>query len=265
MTMSEEFEINVGDGHTIRGEIHGDGPPLVFSNSLGVTRAMWRDQVEDFSQDYKVILYDTRGHGASDTSAGSYSIDRLVRDVLDILDALNINRTHFCGLSLGGMTGQALALRAPERLLSLTLAATSSYMGPPEGWQKRIETVLAKGMNSISDAVLAKWFVDEGSAKENIVNAARDWLTNTNPVGYTGCCAAIRDMDMRAIVGGITPPALILAGNHDSATPIEHASFLHEEISGSILNKMAGGHLLNLEQPSLFTQSLRQFLHERRD
>ena len=238
----------------------GEGPPLVFSNSLGVTRDMWRAQSEALAQEFRVVLYDTRGHGVSDAPAGAYSLDRLALDVVELLDALEIERAHFCGLSLGGMTGQVLGVRVRERLISLTLAATSSYMGPPSGWQTRIETVLADGMMSISEAVVERWFADEGLAKEEIVNAARAWLLETNPVGYAGCCAAIRDMDLRAIVRRIQTPTLILAGQNDTATPIDHASFLHDQIEGSALTGMAGAHLLNLEQPDLFTEALRQFM-----
>ena len=262
--MSEAFEVQTSDGICLRGERGGDGPSLVFSNSLGVTREMWRDQQEALSADYHVILYDTRGHGASDAPPGGYSIDRLTLDVIEVLNALGIEETHFCGLSLGGMTGQALAIRAPERLQSLTLAATSSYMGPPGGWQNRIDTVLSSGMEPIVDAVLQKWFAEEGGVEQKAAGTAKGWLLETNPVGYAGCCAAIRDMDLRPIVNAIDIETLILAGKNDQATPIDHATFLRSLINGAILTSMAGGHLLNLEQPTLFTNSVRHFLSELR-
>ena len=258
--MAEAFEIHTSDGVCLRGEIQGSGPSLIFSNSLGVTREMWQDQVTSLSAEYTIILYDTRGHGASDAPRGNYSIDRLTLDVLDLMDGLNVDRAHFCGLSLGGMTGQAFALRTPARLLSLTLAATSSYMGPPEAWQNRIETVLGNGMETIADAVLERWFADEGEASDEIINVAKDWLLETDPVGYAGCCAAIRDMDLRPLVTGISTPTLILTGKNDTATPIDHASFLNDQIPDSSLTSMHGGHLLNLEQPDLFTDALHQFL-----
>lgn len=261
--MSAGFSIEMSDGVSLAGETLGDAskPALVFSNSLGVTREMWREQADIFAKTYHVVLYDTRGHGLSDAPSGAYSLSRLSLDVLELMDGLKIQQAHFCGLSLGGMTGQALAVRAPERLLSLSLAATSAYMGPPSGWQARIKTVLENGMDSISAAVLERWFMPEGHAGTDRKNNALSWLNCIDPVGYAGCCAAIRDMDLQQTAAIIATPTFILAGENDTATPPEHAQFLHDKIAGSTLVFMPGGHLLNLEQPTLFTDALSEFLN----
>ena len=234
-------------------------PAIVFSNSLGVTLDMWAPQIERLKSDFQLILYDTRGHGRSDAPAGAYSMSRLSLDVLEIMDAFQIERAGFCGLSLGGMTGQVLAVRAPERFDSFALAATSAYMGPPSAWQDRIVTVLNTGMAEIADAVLDRWFSLRGLAEPASKDRAKAWLSATNPVGYAGCCAAIRDMDLRATAGAIKARTLILGGEDDIATPPEHARFLKEAIGGAQLEMMPGGHLLNLEQPERFSQSIYDF------
>ena len=234
-------------------------PTLIFSNSLGTTWEMWTDQIDALKDRFHLILYDTRGHGESDAPSGPYSMSRLSLDVLEILDALKIEQAHFCGLSLGGMTGQMLAVRAAERFHSFVLAATSAYMGPPSGWQARIELVQAEGMSPICDAVLDKWFSAEGSTSQPAFNKAKSWLLSTNPVGYSGCCAAIRDMDLRGSAKAIASPTMIIAGETDSATPLPHAEFLVQAIADSSLATLAGGHLINLEQPSGFSVLLSEF------
>lgn len=269
--ISELFSIKTSDGVTLKGErlkqtsAPSDAPVLVFSNSLGVSRKTWRVQASALSDSWDVVLYDTRGHGESDSPVGAYSLARLSLDVLDIFDGLEINKAHFCGLSLGGMTGQALAVRAPERLHSLTLAATSAYMGPPSAWHKRIETVLNKGMESISSGVRGKWFAPQNLTQEEIITDALAWFRGVNPVGYAGCCAAIRDMDLRPALTTISTPTLILAGKDDTATPPEHSAFLHKQIPHSTLTMLDGAHLLNLEQPTDFINALRDFLEVHQD
>jgi len=255
------FEVKTSDGTMLSGKRIGDPskPVLVFSHSLGCTAAMWTDQAEALSDRFCVLLYDTRGHGQSGAPPGAYSLCRLSLDVLEILDALEIEQAHFCGLSLGGMIGQVLAVRAPQRLASLVLAATSAYLGPPSGWQARIDLVSAEGMAALEEVALPKWFAPQGFAAETRVEAARGWLLNTDPIGYTGCCAAIRDMDLRALAAGNHVETLVLAGAHDTATPREHSAFLSSRASHAALVELQGAHLLNLEQPAAFTAALEDF------
>ncbi|HZV11398.1 MAG TPA: alpha/beta fold hydrolase, partial [Novosphingobium sp.] len=141
-------QITTLDGCRIAWRLEGpeDAPVLVLSNSLGTDHAMWDPQMAALTADYRVLRYDARGHGASDAPAGAYAIDRLGADVLDLMDALGIARAHFCGLSLGGMVGQWLAHRAPQRLGRLVLACTAAQMPPASAWQARIDGVVAQGM-----------------------------------------------------------------------------------------------------------------------
>ena len=259
--MTAVRHIEMSDKCRLAVEVLGErsNPPLIFSNSLGTTREMWRSQADALSQSHHVILYDTRGHGQSEAPEGAYSIDRLSLDVLEIMDTLEIERALFCGLSLGGMTGQVLACKVPARFPKMVLAATSAYMGPPSGWQTRIDTVLRGGMRAISDAVRSIWFAPEGQATSQIVERAVAWFKATDPIGYAGCCAAIRDMDLRGIGKANTCRTLILAGEDDMATPPEHAHALKASIASSELKLMRGGHLLNLEQPAAFSEALIQF------
>ena len=259
--MQERRDIKTSDGITLSVYLAGnpEKPALLFSNSLGTTHDMWAHQASALSEDFFTILYDTRGHGRSDAPAGAYSLDRLGLDVLEILDALSVERTYFCGLSLGGMTGQLLSVRASERLNACVLAATSAYMGPPSGWQARINTVLESGMAPIVDAVLERWFAPAGAASKADVDAVKAQLLATSPVGYAGCCAAIRDMDLRGLAGANGVSTLILAGDDDQATPPDHAQFLEQKINNSSLKRFRGGHLLNLEQPEPFTTSITEF------
>jgi len=250
----------VGDGCRIavRHSERADAPTIVFSNSLGTNHTMWSPQIELLAQDYSLVQYDTRGHGASDAPSGAYSIDRLSLDVLEILDALDVARAHFCGVSIGGMTGQRLAWRAPERFESMTLAATSAYMGPAAQWQERIGTVLSQGMSAISDRVLGVWFSPQfANDRPSLHSQVRQIFCDTDPVGYAGCCAAIRDMDQRPTAKLNSLPTLIVAGDADPATPTEHGRFLHDEIKGSQFVVLQGAHLINLASPDAFTDALR--------
>lgn len=229
----------------------------MLSNSLGTAMAMWEPQMTAFAKHFRVLRYDSRGHGLSDAPAGAYSIDRLGRDVLELLDALGIARVTFCGLSKGGMVGQWLGWRSPERLERLILANTSPYMGPPEGWDGRIRTVLAEGMAVMTGPVLQRWFrpgfLDTAS---DAVAPVRAMLLATPATGYAGCGAAIRDMDQRTVAKLIEVPTLVIAGSQDPATPIDHAEFLAANIPGARLATLDAAHLSNVEQPAGFTQAV---------
>jgi 3-oxoadipate enol-lactonase len=249
----------MGDGCHIHHQFDGPvgAPVVMLSHSLGANMAMWDPQMEALTSRYRVLRYDLRGHGGSDVLGGAYSLDRLGRDVIELLDSLSIERVHFCGLSLGGMIGQWLGVRAAERLHSLTLANTSAYMGPPSGWDERIVAVRASGMVTMRDAVLARWFT-AGFTGTAAVGAM---IESTDPQGYAGCCAAIRDMDLRRMGGLIRTPTLIIGGLRDPATPPDHAMALHAEIKGSQLVLLDGAHLSNIECAPPFNTALLDFLN----
>lgn len=251
------------DGCSIAWRIDGpkDAPVLMLSNSLGTSMAMWNDQLPAFSRVFRVLRYDTRGHGSSSVTPGDYSLDRLGRDAVELLGSLDIEKAHFCGLSLGGMTGQWLGIFAPDRLDRLVLANTSSFMGPPSSWQGRMETVRDKGMAAIVDAVLERWYTPAfaATAAPGLARTRQQFLM-TYPDGYAGCCAAIRDMDLRPIVGLVKAPTLVIGGSLDPATPPEHAEQIASTISGSRLVWLEAAHLSNIEQPERFTQAVLDFL-----
>lgn len=249
----------MGDGCRIAWRCDGPegAPVLLLSNSLGTTLDMWAPQMEAFVRNFRVLRYDSRGHGASDVPAGAYSIDRLGRDVIELLDSLGIARVHFCGLSKGGMVGQWLGFRAPERIGRLVLANTSPFMGPPPSWGQRIATVHAQGMAAVADGILDRWFTPSfQTCSKALVAPFRAMLLATNPHGYTGCCAAIRDMDMRPALPSIDLPTLVIAGNADPATPLEHAHDLANNIPGAHLHILAAAHLSNVEEPQGFARAV---------
>ncbi len=236
---------------------------LVFSPSLGTSMELFDAQMGELGSRYSVLRYDLRGHGRSDAPSGSYSFDRLGRDVLGLLDFLGVERAHFVGVSIGGMTGQWLGYRAPERLLSLTLANTSAYMGPPDGWSERIKAVIGNGMDAIVDSVIERWFTPQfRTTSPDVVGRIAKILRSTDPVGYAGCSAAIRDMDMRPILSLVRCPTLIIGGERDPATPLEHSQQLARGISGSAFLTLDAAHLSNVEQADAFNSTLANFLEE---
>lgn len=240
-----------------------DAPALVLSNSLGSTMAMWDDQIEALARDYRVIRYDQRGHGGSGIPAGEYSLDRLGSDVIDLLDALGIGKAHFCGVSLGGMTGQWLGYRAPERFDRLILACTSPYMGPATAWQERIATVRTGGMAAIVEAVVARWVTsDFAAAHPDRLDDLHAMVRSTPDAGYAACCAAIRDMDLRATASLIRRPVLVIAGADDPATPPSQGEMLANSIPGARFTTIPGAHLANICSPDAFNAAIWQFLGE---
>lgn len=244
-----------------RFERAGDAPVLMLSNSLGTDMQMWDPQIEMLSKRFRVLRYDTRGHGRSDAPGGAYSLDRLGRDAIGLLDHLEIERAHFCGLSLGGMTAQWLSYRASERIDRLVIANSSAFMGPPSNWQSRIESVLADGMAPLASASTARWFTtafaqEHPEAVEPIIRM----LKATDPRGYAGCCAAIRDMDLRPVAHLNRVPTLVIAGAQDEATPVSASRFIAERAAHARLVEVDGAHLSNVEAASAFGEKLIEFL-----
>jgi 3-oxoadipate enol-lactonase len=254
----------VGDGCRIASRLEGivDGAVLVLSNSLGSTLEMWTPQLAAFTGRFRVLRYDTRGHGGSDVPPGDYSLGRLGRDVLDLLDARQIERAHYCGLSLGGMIGQWLGAHAPERIGRLVLANTSPYMGPAAPWNDRIEVVRRSGMGAITETVLERWFTPRFREREPAtVERVRNMLLATSPEGYAGCCAAIRDMDLRNDAARITSPVLLIAGSADPSTPPDITHALARTIpSAPQVVTLDSAHLSNVEQFAAFNQAVLGFL-----
>jgi 3-oxoadipate enol-lactonase len=250
-----------GAGIHCRFDGAADAPVLVLSNSLGTDLGMWDAQVPELARAFRVLRYDTRGHGASTAAPGPYAIDLLGRDVIGLLDRLGIERAHFCGLSLGGMTGMWLGVHAPARLHRLVLANTAARIGSPETYNARIDQVRAGGMGAVSQAVLARWFTPAFAARHpDRIADMRRMIERTPAEGYAACCAAIRDMDQRDAVAAISAPTLVITGIHDLATPAADGRFLAERIKGATCVELDAAHLSNIEAAPAFTAALLAFL-----
>jgi 3-oxoadipate enol-lactonase len=234
---------------------------LVFSNSLGETLSMWDPQVPAFQKQFRVLRYDTRGHGQSSVTPGPYTIEQLARDVLALLDELHLDRVNFCGLSMGGQTGMWLALNAANRFRKLVLCNTAAKIGSPEMWNPRIEAVRKGGMKSISTAVMERWFSAEYRAKSpDVVASTKLIFEGANPEGYVANCAAIRDFDARESIAAIRVPTLVIAGTRDAATTPAEGRYLADHIAGARYVELNAAHLSNIENHDRFNTELSTFL-----
>jgi 3-oxoadipate enol-lactonase len=230
------------------------GPVLVLSNSLGSTIAMWDPQVPRLAGRLRLVRYDHRGHGGSPVPRGPYSLDDLGADALALLDRLDVERVHWCGLSLGGMVGMWLAINAPERIDRLVLCCTSASLGPPEMWADRAATVRAEGVEAIADAGIGRWLTDGFVEREPEKTAAvRAMLAATPDEGYAACCAAIEHMNLVSELGAIRAPTLVIAGRQDPATPPEHGERIAAGIPDAGLELVDAAHLATIEQPQAMT------------
>jgi 3-oxoadipate enol-lactonase len=251
------------DGCPINVEIEGPdkAPVLVFSNSLGTNLHMWDEQAKHLAKKFRVLRYDQRGHGKSGAPKTPYTLERLGKDAVAILDSLKIERAHFCGLSMGGFTGMWLGRLAPKRIGKLILSNTAAKIGDPIIWNGRIQTVLGKGMGAIVEGVLERWFTKTFREKEpQAVARVREMLMTTPPQGYAGCSAAIRDMDQRWDIGAIALPTLVIAGKHDPATTMKDGELIASRIAGSKFVKLNAAHLSNIEQGKQYTDTIEKFL-----
>ena len=236
-------------------------PVLVLSNSLGTNFSMWDPQTPALTKQFRVLQYDTRGHGQSSVTPGPYSVELLGGDVLGLLDFLRLDRVHFCGLSLGGLTGMWLGVHAAGRLSKLVLCNTAAKIGTLETWNARIESVRRGGMQAIASAAIERWFTPEfRAAAPDAVATAQRMTEDTPPEGYAGCCAAVRDFDFREIVAAIRVPALVISGARDPATPPADGRFLAQRIAGAQFAELPTSHLSNSEAPAQFTSTLIRFL-----
>ena len=252
-----------GQGARIHYEIEGpaDGPVLLLSNSLGTDLGMWSPQMPSLAARYRVLRYDSRGHGRSEAPEGPYTIDMLGQDAVAVLDAAGVERALFCGLSKGGMVGQWLGVNAPDRVGRLVLANTAAFIGAPEVWNQRIETVRAQGMAAIVPGVIDRWFTKPFQERApDSVARIRDMLLATDPGGYTACCAAVRDMDQRQAISAIRVPTLVIAGRHDLATSPEQGRLIAETVPGARFLELDAAHLSNIEAEAAFTHALLDFL-----
>lgn len=239
-------------------------PVLVLSNSLGTDLQMWEGQIEAFTQHFRVLRYDTRGHGQSLVTPGLYSIEQLGRDVLALVDAMGISAFSFCGLSMGGLIGQWLAINAPTRIQRLVLCNTAAKIASAEVWNSRIDTVLRDGhaaMHALRDASIARWFTAEfAAAQPALVEPVVGMLSATSPQGYAANCAAVRDADFGEQITNIQAPTLIVCGTADTVTTSEHGRFMQAHIANAQRVEFHAAHLSNVEVGEAFTRTVLDFL-----
>ena len=239
-------------------------PVLVLSNSLGTDLGMWDTQIPAFTEHFRVLRYDTRGHGQSLVTEGPYSIEQLGRDVLALLDALHLDKVSFCGLSMGGLIGQWLGINAGNRLDRLVICNTAAKIANDEVWNTRIETVLRDreaAMVGLRDASIARWFTPEFAEREPAqAKRITDMLAATSPDGYAANCGAVRDADFREQVAGIQVPLLIISGSQDAVTPPSGGEYIQQQVKGAEHEVFHAAHLSNVEVGEPFSRRGLDFL-----
>jgi 3-oxoadipate enol-lactonase len=252
------------NGIDIRYDIQGSGPWLTLSHSLGTDLSMWDHQMAVLTERFRVLRFDTRGHGGSSAPAVPYDFPMLTADVLGLLDALRVDRTHFIGISMGGMIAQHIALAAPKRIDRLVLASTSSRY-PPEAkaiWQQRIEAVTAAGVEPLVTPTLERWFTPPfRAARPEVMARIAGLIRATSPAGYVGCCHAISSLATTSALPHIARPTLVIAGAEDVGTPPAMGREIAAAIPGARFESIAGAsHLCSVEQAATFNRLLLDFL-----
>lgn len=246
-----------------------EGPPrkpaLILSNSLGTDFSMWDPQIPEFTKSLRVLRYDTRGHGKSSVTPGAYSAEQLANDVLALADALKVGSFHFCGLSMGGMTGMWLAAYHPKRLSKLIISSAAAKFGTLEMWNKRIDAIRKQGMKPTAAAAIERWFTPAFRTKNpSTVGNIRRILESANLEGYISNCAAVRDFDFRDQLGKISVPTLVISGTHDPSTTPADGNFLADHIPGARYVELNAAHLSNIEDADRFTKEVVKFLDSER-
>ena len=254
------------NGIDINYTVEGEGPWLVMSHSLACNLHMWDEEAKRLSKRYKVLRYDTRGHGASSAPAGAYTLELLADDLQALLQALAVKSPHFVGLSMGGMIGQTFALKYPGVFKSLALCDTSSrYPAEAAGtWAERIKTVEAQGMEPMVKPTLERWFTASyRQQRPEVVERVAAMIRTTPVPGFVGCCHAIPKINLTARLKEIRCPSIVIVGKDDPGTPVAMAEDIHRALPGSKLVIIASAaHLSNLEQPDAFNQALGEFVDQ---
>lgn len=244
-------------------EIEGtpNSPVLVLSNSLGSDLRIWQEVSYHLLPYFQILRYDMRGHGKSDTQTGDYSIAELGTDLLNVLDKLKIKTFSFCGVSLGGLIGQWLAINHPQRLEKLVLSNTAAKIGTEAGWNERIRVIREQGFQSILDETMHRWFSErflENNPDKR--EEMKNMFLQNDPEGYIGCCTALREADFSDKIKNINVPTLVITGRDDEVTTVQHAETLADQIPEAITKVLSGCHIQPVENPEIFAVELIQFL-----
>lgn len=238
-------------------------PWLMFCNSLGTDLHMWDAQVADLARDFRILRYDRRGHGLSGTPRPPYTLADLGGDVIALLNALGIRRAHFCGLSIGGLTGQWLGIHAGARFDRFVLCATAARIGSPASWNVRIEEVARDGLGGLVATTAERWFTpDFAAGRPRVVAPILEGFAATPVDGYLGCCAALAGADLRAGLGAITRPVLAISGAGDPVCPPADLAAIAAAVRQGRHLSLPGRHLLNVESAPAFNAALRGVLTE---
>lgn len=251
------------DGCRLAYELSGpdEAPVVVLSNSLGTDHHLWDAQIGVLEPHYRVLRYDTRGHGASDVPPGEYAIARLGQDVLSLMDHVGVRRAHVCGISIGGLTALWLGVHATDRVDRLVLANTAARIGSEASWTDRMRLVEADGLAALAEVTMTRWFTARfRESSPATVARTRATLLATSRAGYLGCCAALKEADLRADAGCVRAETLVITGTHDVATPPEDGAWLAGAIPGAALVELDAAHLSNVECAQAFTERVEEFL-----
>lgn len=239
-----------------------NNPAIVFSNSLGTKFTMWQPQIDALQNDFYVICYDTRGHGQSSAPQGPYTIDQLGQDVINLLDHLNIKKTSFCGISMGGLTGQWLALHKPEYFNHVIVCNTAAKIGQEQAWNERAALVREQGLQPIAATAASRWFTERFiQSQTQIVQSLSNDLAAGSAEGYASCCEALAKADLREDLKNISVPVLVIAGQKDPITTVADGQFMVNRIPDSQLAEINASHISNIEQPEAFNDILKTFLN----
>jgi 3-oxoadipate enol-lactonase len=237
-------------------------PPLLLVNSIGATRdVLWARQVPALSRAFRVITYDPRGHGQSSSPPGDYTLDDLGGDAVAVLDAAGIERAHVCGISMGGITVLWLGIHAPARVNRLVAANTAARIGSLQSWSDRIALVRAEGLDGVAEQAMPRWFTEPFRQREpETIEQFRQMVATNSRAGYLGCCAALRDGDLRDALPRISSPVLGIAGAQDMLTPPEALAFVRDQVKGATLLTLPCSHLSNVEMAAEFNDAVLTFL-----
>ena len=240
---------------------NASNPALIFSNSLGTQYTMWQPQIDFFKDDYFVICYDTRGHGASEAPKGPYTLDQLGQDVVNLLDHLNIKKAEFCGISMGGLTGQWLAINKPERFNHIIVCNTAAKIGQEQAWNDRAALVREQGLEPIATVAAGRWFTEifVQNNPEILTELAKN-LGAGSPEGYASCCEALAKADLREQLKSITAPILVIAGQQDPVTTVADGQFMLDRIPNAKMYEINASHISNIELPNDFNRALNNFI-----
>lgn len=241
-------------------EGQSNAPALILSNSLATHFSMWDAQMPELRKHFRVLRYDTRGHGQSEVTPGPYSFEQLARDVLALADEADMSTFSFCGLSMGGVTGMWLGIHAGKRLHKLALCNTGAKIGNPETWNARIAAVRKGGTKSVAAATMERWFTPPFREREpQAVERIQHMVENSSVEGFIACCEALREADFREGIAAIHTPTLVISGTHDTGTTPADARFIAKQISGARYVELEAAHLSNIEQAERFTQEVATF------